>query len=400
LDMDSFFATVEQQANPWLRDKPVGILKQAGRTCVIAASVEAKKFGVKTGSSVWEAKKLCPQIVFVPADFDKYFSVTQQLVKICSQFTPLVEVFSIDEVFLDVTETQSLFGEPFFIAFKIKQMINEEIGGWLTCSIGVSFNKLLAKLASEQNKPDGYFEINRQNRDQILAKVNLYDICGIGWRLTPRLLNAGVRNLLQIREIPEDCLQATFGPFWAVELKRLAWGIDNSPVITATEIPEMKSVSRTYTLFADTRNEREIRQTVRNLCEEAAGKIREMEMLTRQVGITIRGDNQEAHGHKTLKYYSDEGKEVFDLVWSIYRKWHWPYSVRFVGVWLGLLEKRKYLTQELFPWKRKKFQLLQAVDKINHRFGDFTVYPAVLLGGELIRPEVNGYLGDKKYRLG
>lgn len=400
LDMDSFFAMVEQQANPYLRGKPIGITKQEGRSCVIAASVEAKKFGVKTGTSVWEARKLCSEIIFVPSDFEKYFSVTKHFVEIVSQFTPLMEVFSIDEVFLDVTETQALFGGPFFIALKIKQLINEEIGGWATGSVGVSYNKLLAKLASEQHKPDGYFEIDEENRDEILGKINLYDICGIGWRLTPRLLNAGVRNLLQIREMPDDILQATFGPFWSVELKRLSWGVDHSPVIPSTEIPDMKSVSRTFTLFKNTREEREIKQTMRNLCEEAARKIRDMEMLTRQVGIDIRGDNQGASGHKTLKYYLDDGQEVFDLVWQIYQKWSWSFSVRFIGVWLGLLEKRKYLTQDLFPWKRRKAKLLEAMDKVNKRYGEFTVYPARLLGGELIRSEVNGYLGDKKYRLG
>jgi len=400
LDMNSFFATVEQQANPFLRGKPVGITKQEGRSCVIAASMEAKRFGVKTGTSVWEAKKRCPEIIFIPSEMEKYFSVTKQLIEIVSQFTPLVEVFSIDEVFLDVTETGRLFGGPFFLALKIKQLINEKIGGWITGSVGVSYNKLLAKLASEQNKPDGYFEITKRNRDKILAKINLYDICGIGWRLTPRLLNAGIRNLLQIREIPDELLQATFGPYWAVELKRLAWGIDQSPVVTSTEMPEMKSVSRTFTLFKNTREEREIKQTMRNLCEEAARKIREMAMLTRQVGVGIRGDDQDASGHQTLKYYLDDGQEIFDLVWQLYQKWHWPFSVRFIGIWLGLLEKRKYLTQDLFPWKRRKTTLLKAMDEVNKRFGELTVYPARLLGGELIRSEVNGYLGDKKYRLG
>jgi DNA polymerase-4 len=400
LDMDSFFATVEQQANPFLRNRPIGITKQEGRSCVIAASVEAKRFGVKTGTSIWEAKKLCPEIIFVPSDMEKYFSVTKQLVEIVSSFSSLVEVFSIDEVFLDISQTQAFFGGPFFLALKIKQLINEKIGGWITASIGVSYNKLLAKLASEQNKPDGYFEINEKNRDKILGKINFYDICGIGWRLTPRLLNAGIRNLLQIREMPDDLLQATFGPYWSVELKRLAWGIDESPVVSATEMPEMKSVSRTFTLFKNTREEKEIKQTMRNLCEEAARKIRDMEMMTRQVGVGIRGDDQSIYGHKTLKHYLDDGQEIFDLVWRIYQKWHWPLSVRFIGVWLGLLEKREYLTQDLFPWKRRKSTLLKAMDQVNKRFGELTVYPARLLGGELIRSEVNGYLGDKKYRLG
>jgi DNA polymerase-4 len=398
--MDSFFATVEQQANPFWRNRPIGITKQEGRSCVIAASVEAKKFGVKTGTSIWEAKKLCPGIIFVPSDMEKYFSVTRQLMEIVSSFSPLVEVFSIDEVFLDISQTQTLFGGPFFLALKIKQLINEKIGDWITASIGISYNKLLAKLASEQNKPDGYFEINEKNRDEILSKINLYDICGIGWRLTPRLLNAGIRNLLQIRKFPDNLLQATFGPYWSVELKRLAWGIDESPVVSATEMPEMKSVSRTFTLFKNTREEKEIKQTMRNLCEEAARKIRDMEMLTRQVGLGIRGDDQGIYGHKTLKYYLDDGQEIFDLIWPIYQKWHWPFSVRFIGIWLGLLEKRQYLTQDLFPWKRRKSNLLKAMDEVNKRYGEFAIYPARLLGGELIRSEVNGYLGDKKYRLG
>lgn len=399
-DMDSFFATVEQQANPLLRGQPVGIIKQEGRTCVIAASIEAKKFGVKTGTSVWEAKKLCPQIVLVPADFDKYFSVTQRFIEICSRFSPCVEVFSIDELFLDLTESQKFFGGPFFIALKIKQLINEEIGGWLSCSIGVSYNKLLAKLASEQKKPDGYFEINQRNRDQILSKIEPAEICGIGYRLASRLWNAGIRNLLQIRIIPDDQLKATFGPYWSVELKRLAWGIDESSVVPSSELPEMKSVSRTFTLFSDTHDERKIRQTIRNLSEEAARKIRSMAMMSRQVGLGIRGDDQGVYSHQTLKYYLDDGQEIFDLAWKIYQRFNWSFSVRFTGIWLGLLEKIKYLSEDLFPWRQKKAQLWQAVDKVNQRFGDFTLYPAILLGGELIRPEVNGFMGDKKYQLG
>ncbi len=417
LDMDSFFAAVEQQANPLLRGQPVGIIKQEGRTCVIAASIEAKKFGVKTGTSVWEAKKLCPKIFLVPANFDKYFSVTQRFIEICKMFSPCVEVFSIDEAFLEVTESQKFFGGPFFMALKIKQLINEEIGGWLTCSIGVSYNKLLAKLASEQNKPDGYLEINKLNRDNILSRIEPTDICGIGYRLAPRLFNAGITNLIQIRSISDDNLRSTFGPHWSVELKRLAWGIDDSPVIPSLELPEMKSVSRTFTLFADTRDERKIRQTIRNLSEEAAKKIRDMKMMARQVGLGIRGNDKGIYGRRTLKYYLDDGKEIFDLAWKIYQQFSWSFSVRFVGIWLGLLQKRKYLPADLFPWKQKKAQLWQAVDKANHRFGDFTVYPAVLLGGDpstalrisnpsteiqgfkLIRPEVNGFLGDKKYQL-
>ncbi len=400
LDMDCFFASVEQQANPKLVGKPVGIIKGEKRTCVIAASREAKKLGIKTGSNVYEAKRLCPQIALIPADMDKYFSVSQKFMEICSRFSPDWEVFSIDELFLDVTQTAPFFGGVSGLCREIKESLKKEIGEHITCSIGISYNRLLAKLASDIKKPNGIFEITPENRDEILFSRRLSDVCGLGFRLEQQLLVRGITNFQTLRSIPMSYLQASFGPFWAAELKKLCWGEDDSLLVRIGEIPKAKSVSRTFTLYENTRDLKIIKATLRNLCEEAAFKAREMKMKGREVGIVVRGDNLGEGRHKTLKYFLDSGKEVFDIAWKLFEEMRWPDSVRFLGVWLGLLKPKSELTLSLFPGEKRKESLIAAMDKANKRFGELTVFPAVLLQGEMIKSEVNGFLGDKAYRFG
>jgi len=399
LDLDSFFASVEQQANPKLVGKPVGVIKGPGRTCVIAASKEAKKFGVKTGTRTWEAKALCPQIIFVPADFDKYFFVTKKFIEICSHYSPDLEVFSIDELFLDITQTKDLFGGVWKICQKIKQDIRKEIGQHITCSIGISYNRLLAKLASKIKKPDGIFEITPKNRDGILFSSKLTDVCGLGTRLEKRLFNLGITDFKNLRKIPIDFLEASLGPFWSRQLKKISYGEDDSILTRIGEIPKMKSVSRTYTLYEDTTDLSLIKATLRNLCEEVAFKAREMGMAGRMIGVVVRGGGQENCRHKTLKYFLDDGGKIFEGVWQLFSLMKWSGLVRFLGVWLEDLRPKNNLTINIFEKERRKEKLLMALDKINKTFGEFTIYPAVLLNNKKIKSEVNGFLGDKNFRL-
>ena len=398
--MDSYFASVEQQFNQKLVGKPIGVIKAPGRTCVIAASRQAKKFGVKTGTNVWDARVLCPQIILVPANFDRYFGVTKKFIQICENFSPYLEVFSIDELFMDVTESQKFFGGVKNMCLQIKKQIKEQVGEYVTCTIGISYNRLLAKLASEMNKPDGLFEITPENRDKVLFSAKLTDICGLGFRLEKRLLGMGIKDFKTLREIPMEFLQASFGPFWSVHLKRLSHGEDDSNLTGLEELQDTKSISRTFTLFENTSDRQKIKQTLRNLCEEVGYKLRKMDTETRQIGIMVRGDEQGGHSHKTLKYYTDDSGEIFHFVWDEFNQLNWQNNVRFLGVWAGLLSRKANLSLSIFPEVGRKEKLWQAVDKINDKFGGFTLYPAVLLGGELIRPEVNGYLGDKKYQFG
>jgi DNA polymerase-4 len=397
--MDSFFATCEQQVNPFLRGKPVGILKAEGRNCVIAASVEAKKKGVKTGFSVWEARRLCPGIFFLPADFDKYFAVTKEFLKIAQGFTPLVEVFSIDEVFLDITQTKDFFGGEFFLAAVLKERVQRQIGEWISCSVGIAYNKLLAKIASSINKPDGIFMIDKKNKDEVLGKIKLTDVCGIGLRLETKLKELGVTNLLQLRAVPYPFLEVSFGPFLAGELKKFAGGEGSDEVIVNIELPEAKSVSRTFTLFSNTADQRLIRQTIYNLCCEVGQKLRQMRMVGRCFGLAVRGENEGDFGRLTQKKLIDDELEIFKICYRLFGKMNWPYLVRFLGVWVSLLEKKERANLAIFPEVKKREKVLEVIDRINGRFGGFSIYPGSLLGGEIIRPEVNGYLGDKKYRF-
>jgi len=426
LDMDSFFASVEQQANPKLAGKPVGIIKDEGRNCIIAASREAKRLGIKTGTATYEAKKICPNIFLVPADFDKYFSVTKRFIEICSRFSPDLEVFSIDELFLDVTRVVRDFREirnVRDVCNKIKETIKKELGEYITCSIGISYNRLLAKLASDIKKPNGIFEITKENRDEVLFSAKLTDLCGLGPRLEKRLLNMGITNFKTLREMPLENLQIVFGPFWSVELKRMSYGEDDSLLKRVGEIPKAKSVSRTFTLYKNTTDKEEIRGVLRNLCEEAAFKAREMGMRGREVGVSIRGElwsclpagrqvgsgsgmgsgggeRSGDYGHRNLKYYIDNGGEFFEIIWKLFEEMKWPGSVRFLGVWLSLLKPVKETNLSIFKEDYKKETLDRAMDSVNKKFGELTVYPAILLKGGMIKSEVNGFLGDKAYRFG
>ena len=425
VDLNSFFATSEQQANPYLRGKPVGIIKARARTCVIAASVQAKKFGVRTGTTTYEAKKLCPAIILVEADFDKYADITYRFIKICKTYSPLCEVFSLDECFIDVTESEKFFprlprkpnleestwmemgkslrgvadgGNVFNIAFEIKDRLRAEIGDYMTCSIGVSYNKLLAKLAGEQIKPDGLFWITDDNAIAVLDKSELMDVCGIGWGLSGHLRKLGIGSFPQLRSKSLAFLHKHFGPWWSVHLYNTARGIDGSPVNSFLSLEEAKSVGRTYTTHRNLYKKEEVRRLMRNLCEEAAAKARAMNLAGRYVGVVLRGGEESRYGHFTLKEYIDDGKKFFDLCLQITREWTLPY-VRFCGVTLGMLTKSEHLTTPLFPGELRRRKLVAALDAINNRFGDYTIYPSQLLGTSIIRPEVNGYFGDRKFRL-
>lgn len=399
LDINSFFASVEQQANPYLRNKPIGIIKAEGRSCVIAASHEAKKFGVKTGCRTWEAKSLCSQIVFVPADFDKYFPLTRKLVRLASAFCPTVEVFSLDEVFLDLSGSSHLFGGPIKVIKKIQKKVAETIGDQITLSAGLSYNRLLAKLASDLAEKNQILVITKENKDAILAKIKPSTICGIGPRIEARLEKMGITNLLQIRKIKRQDLIASFGPWWAQRLKEISQGIDYSHLTTLKELPLPKSVSRTFTLFENTQDLKVIRATLRNLCEEIGEKLRKIKMVSRTTGLAVRGDNQEFNCEKTFPEFTDDGQEIFKRAWQIFQEAHWSSSFRFLGVWASNLEQKRLLTASLLPEKKKREKILKAIDKVNTRFGSLTVFPGVLLRQKLIRPEVTGFLADKKLRF-
>lgn len=393
VDMDSYFATVEQQANPYFRGKPLGVIKAEGRGCIIAASKEAKLLGIKTGTTVWEARKIFPKIILVPADFWKYFSITEQFLSILKSYTPVLEVFSLDEAFLE------LDNDVFKIALDIKRRIKEEIGEWITVSIGISYNKLLAKLGGEISKPDGLLVINKDNLDLVLRKAKLSDFCGIGRRIEERLNLMGIKNILDLRTVSLKDLIRVFGDFQGTKLYNMAYGIDNSPLVPYCDIPYPKSVSRTFTLFKNEVDERVIKKTIYNLCLEVGAKLRGVGMAGRLVALFVRGEDYSVSDHKLRKIYINDGEEIFKIAWMLYEKMNFKHYVRFLGIYVGLLERSCNLPMSIFDEDRRREKVLSAMDTVNSKYGDFTIYPAAILGQELIRPEVNGFFGDKKIQL-
>ena len=402
IDFDSFFASVEQQYNPELRNHPIGVTAANGRTCIIASSREAKKLGIGTGSRTYEAFKICPDLILVPADFVKYFEVSKKFINICKDYSPLVELFSIDELFLDVTPTTHLFNGVFGIVDEIKKRIREEIGEYITASIGVSYNKLLAKLASGLKKPDGVFEIEPEDLDKVYKSAKLTDICGIGERIADRLNKIGVTTLLDLRSISYDRLVLEFGKAEAQFLKNISLGFDDSPVIPYTTAPSTKSIGRNYCLPKNEYDKRHILQDTYELLEEVCIKLRRLNKKARTLGFSLRG-NIDIHKRKTYGFYFDDPQEVFNLFNSLISEDKEMFFakdsyIRQISVWAASLEEKENLPLPLFEETPRREKVLKAIDKINDKFGDHAIRNGFLLYSDKLTTVPNGYMADKYER--
>lgn len=399
IDFDSFFASVEQQYNPKLRGAAVGVTATNGRTCIIASSREAKRLGIGTGSRTFDAKRICPQIVFVPADFVKYWEISQKFIAICKDYTPYLEVFSIDELFMDVTKTAHLFGGVELLIAAIKKRIAREVGPYITVSIGVSYNKLLAKLGSGLKKPNGVVFITKDNIDEVYSQAKLTDMCGIGERLKVRLHMMGIYTLFHLRNTPLSALVAEFGNVQGHILKNIGRGFDASEVISYTNMPTVKSVGRNHCLAHNEYDKRKVLQNVYELCEEVGIKLRRINKKARTLGISLRGDKN-LWERKTYSQYFDTGKDIFERGMQLFGKNVLQDGyVRQISVWVANLADSQSLPHSLFDITGKKERLVKAVDRINERFGDHTIRNGYLLYADKLTTVPNGYMADKYERI-
>lgn len=404
IDFDSFFASCEQQFNPKLRGKPIGVTATNGRTCIIAASREAKKLGIKSPSRTWEARRIVPNMVYVPAQFERYWEITQKFLNICKDYTPYVELFSLDEVFMDITQTKALFGGKDKLITMIKKRISEEIGEYITVSVGISHNKLLSKLASGMNKPNGLMEITPQNLEEVYSRVKLTDFCGIGKRVEKRLNRLRIYTPLQLKITPLEILIKEFKNVEGHFLYNLGQGIDESSVIPYYLEDDTKSVGRNYCIAQNTYDQRLILQYVYELCEEVAIKLRRLNKKGRTVFLYL-GGNRSAHGRKTISSYIDTGSEIFKLCKGLYDEWAWDKTnnpefkmVRQIHVAIGNLEDSKNLTMSMFNADQRNEKVLKVVDNINDKFGDHTIRNGFLLYAPNLKTVPNGYMADRYER--
>jgi DNA polymerase-4 len=374
--MNAFFASVEQVSNPGLRGKPIAVIGSKHRTVITTASYEARKFGVKTGMNVPEAKKLCPHLILVVGDNRKYTSASSRMVGIFGRYTPLVEVFSIDEAFLDVTASTSLFGDGTAIAERIKSDIRREIG--LTCSVGVAPNKLLAKLASDMQKPDGLVVIEPERVSEVMEGLPASELCGIGPGLTASLAAMGIRTCGELGRLSASALRTRFGII-GERLKLMGMGQDESPVTPEGDEGGAKSVGHSMTLERDTGDKDELSMYLLQLSEMVGRRMRRNDYMGDTVTLTIRYEDFRTFS-QSMRFRKpvNDGLDIYLLAMKLFGPLRLAMKVRLVGVSVSGLTCDA-MQVSLFEDDRKMAAVTGAMDVINDRYGEFTVTWGTLL---------------------
>jgi DNA polymerase IV len=380
VDMNAFFASVEQQSNPELRGKPIAVVGSGNRTIITTSSYEARAYGVKTGMTKWEAKQKCPQLIFVIGDNRKYTHTSSQIIQLMQQFTPLIEVFSIDEAFLDLTGSLSIFGTPERIAHLLKAEIRQHFG--ITCSIGIAPNKLLAKLASDMQKPDGLTIIRPEEVTTILERIPAKDLCGIGRKTERQLALYGIKTCGDLGRFPVSILRKRFGVI-GERLHQMGLGIDRSPVVPTEDADEVKSVGHSMTLERDIEDRQTILKFLLQLSEMVGRRARRYRVWGKTVTLSIRYADFDTWVGKqeTLPQYINQSEDIYTAIVAILDTLVLLQSVRLLGVRLSNL---RYESNQLplFAAERRKICLVSAMDAVNDKYGNFTVTFGSLLDGE------------------
>jgi len=388
IDMNAFFAAVEQQSNPALRGKPVAITGREKRTVILTASYEARSYGIKTGMRVDEALRACSQLIVVPANNRLYTHVSSGVIKIFQDYTPQVEVFSIDEAFLDVTGSLRMFGGVERIAYLIKSRIKFNFG--ITCSVGIAANKLLAKLASGMEKPNGLTTISPAETAKVLEHLPVGALCGIGRRTAHRLSLLGIHHCGQLGRFPLPVLRRKFGVI-GDQLHWMGQGIDARPVLSPEQEAPIKSVGHSMTLRRDVSDPQAIRRFLLQLSEMVGRRARRYGVLGKTVTLTLRyADFQTFSKRKTGIEAINLSADIYQAGLRILDGLILMQPLRLIGISLSSLqfEAGQYA---LFPEQRKLQLLTESLDAVNNRHGDFSVMPASLLdekgkGSHVISP--------------
>jgi DNA polymerase-4 len=335
VDMDAFFAAIELRRRPELRGRPVivgGHGDPRARGVVSTATYEARKFGVRSGMPLRSAWRLCPQAVFLPVDFDAYSAESARIKAILHEFSPVLEDAGIDEAFLDLT---GVAGDAPAIAREIKRRIREETG--LTCSIGIAPNKLLAKIASDMDKPDGLTILSAEDLAPRVWPLPARKLPGVGPKTEARLAAFGVKTIGELAQTPVPTLVEQFGESHGHYLHEAAHGIDDSPLITHWE---PKSMSREVTFERDTADWSRLTRTLLALSREVAEELRREGYRGRQVAVKLRYADFETHTHaSTLDQATDDLATIRRAAAKCLARFARGRKVRLIGVRVGLLEK-------------------------------------------------------------
>jgi DNA polymerase IV len=377
IDMDAFYASVEEQDRPELKGKPLIVGGTGGRGVVAAASYAVRRFGVRSAMPMREALRRCPEAIVVHPRMARYKEISDQVFAIFREFTPVVEGLSLDEAFLDVTASQQLHGDPEKIGAEIRRRILAQTG--LTASVGIAPNKLLAKIASDLNKPDGMCRIDAGNMREILDPLPIQKLFGVGQKTLPTVLAAGITTFGDARTAGDAVLWRAFGKHGKAMRDRAA-GLDDRPVESERE---EKSISAEETFDTDIHAPAELSAQLKALADRTASRLRAHKLLAGRVSVKIRrGDFTTYTRQRTLEPPTQDTAIVSAAAQALLSGWLASQpraAVRLLGVGVGDLQVM--LQPDLFsgPQPDSNSRLDSAVDGIRDRFGQGLLTRASLL---------------------
>ena len=383
VDLDAFFASVEQRDRPELRGRPVivgGAGGEDARGVVSAASYEARVFGVHSAMSLREAYRRCPDGVFLPVDGRRYQLASRDVMTILRRFTPLVEPISIDEAFLDVTASAALFGDGTSIARQIKDAVHGEVG--LTASVGVARTKLVAKIASDLRKPDGLVVVAPGDEATFLAPLAIGRLWGVGEKTAAALAEYSVRTIGDLAALPADLIERRFGKHGSSLVER-SRGIDSDPV---HEGDPAKSVGHEHTFDVDTSDPEVIERTLLAMAEGVSGRLRSAGVRAGTIAVKIRDSAfRTITRQRTLTEPTDLTEPIFQAALELARPEVRGMRVRLLGVSASNLGEREQLA--LFePVEPRRRRAVEAADGLRRRYGERAITRARLIGTGLPAP--------------
>mgnify|MGYP002135799592 CR=1 FL=1 len=379
VDMDAFFASVEEHDNPALKGKPV-VVGMGVRGVVSAANYEARKFGIHSAMPIGQARRLAPHAIFLPVNHERYSEVSQHVMEIFRSVSPYVEPLSLDEAFIDVTGARRLLGTGREIAQQIRARVLDSQG--ITCSVGIASNKFIAKLASARCKPNGILEIAPNRILEFLHPLPVKAIWGVGPKTNEELQKLGLRTVADIANTPRNTLIRALGEVSGASLYELAWGRDYRDV-EPEEID--KSISAAETFERDIEDQAIILREFLRLTEKATARMRSKDMSARTISIKVRfADFKTITRSKTFSLPISGTKEVFEVAKTLFIALKLDRArIRLVGVSLeGLMDgvdgpEQLELGERDKGWR----EATAAIDKASARFGQGSVRPARLIDG-------------------
>lgn len=378
--MNNFYASVECLYRPELKNVPMAVAGDPTKRhgIILAKNQLAKEMGVQTAQPIWQAQRLCKNLVLVPPHYDRYKKFSSLAFKIYCEYSDQVESYGLDECWLDVTGSQRLFGTAFEIASQIKQRIKDELG--LTVSIGVSFNKVFAKLGSDYKKPDAITEISKENFRQIVWNLPAKELLYVGKSTQKTLEKFGIKTIGEIANTDKEILGKNMGKN-GYQLWEHANGLDNSVVTNIMDKQEVKTIGNSVTLPSDIKDKAEVKKVFMNLAEQVAHRLRKRGLWAVGLQISVRRYNLESYQKScTLKRAVADSTSIFKSAYELFLSCNETASIRSLGIRVDRLSEDPIMQTSLFEQCEnmdKEMKLEEAKDQIRDKYGIESVQRAI-----------------------